>query len=218
MHTSEWSCFARRPPISMNESSSQENCKIVINWKKTYLPISFGDKSPVLVCLNKSKKAKKGRCFKCNSILCAHVQAWNQELKKSVLKNLYHKNLSKVFDEEVEAENDIGEMGSVEESEDFETLKEHATEMLHLRYRFDQDVQQKLRKLDCSQFENLTEVISIPKKGKKCVHNNPWSEEDPVENEWRRTPKYLCHPCRKKKPQNNFCFFWQWFSMIESDL
>ena len=40
------------------------------------------------------------------------------------------------------------------------------------------------QKLDCSQFENLTGLISIPKNGKKCVHNNPWSEEDPIENEW----------------------------------
>ena len=72
---------------------------------------------------NLRRQAREG-----NSIIrCAHGQSWNQELKKSVLKNLYHKNLSKVFDEEVEAENDIGEMGSVEESEDFETLKEHAT-------------------------------------------------------------------------------------------
>ena len=38
-------------------------------------------------------------------------------------KNQYHKNVSEVFDEEVEAENEIGEIRSVEESEDFETLK-----------------------------------------------------------------------------------------------
>ena len=92
--------------------------------------------------------------------------------------------MSEVFVEEVEAENEIGVMGSVEESEDFETLKEHATERFQLRYPFDQDVQRKLRKLDCSQFENLRELISIPKNGEKCVHNNPWSEEDLVENEW----------------------------------
>ena len=71
---------------SMNESSCQENCKIVIDDEKTHLAISFDGKSPALVCFNKSKKAKKGRCLKCNSIRCAHVQAWNQELKKSVLK------------------------------------------------------------------------------------------------------------------------------------
>ena len=99
-------------------------------------------------------------------------------------------------------------MGSVEESEDFETLKEHATEMLHLRYRFDQDVQQKLRKLDCSQFENLTELISIPKNGKKCVHNNPWNEEDPIENEWIYYKNAIISHTnfvnlRKKKNQNN---------------
>ena len=92
--------------------------------------------------------------------------------------------MSEVFVEEVEAENEIGEMGSEEESEDFETLKEHATERFHLRYPFDQDVQRKLRKLDCSQFENLRELISIPKNGETCVHNYPWSEEDPIENEW----------------------------------
>ena len=45
-------------------------------------------------------------------------------------------------------------------------------------------VQQKMRKLDCSQFENLRELISIPKSGEKCDHNNPWSEEDPIKNEW----------------------------------
>ena len=93
----------------MNESSCQENCKIVIDDEKTHLAISFDGKSPALVCFNKSKKAKKGRCLKCNSIRCAHVQAWNQELKKSVLKNLYHTNVPEVFDEEVEAENEIGD-------------------------------------------------------------------------------------------------------------
>ena len=87
--------------------------------------------------------------------------------------------MSEVFVEEVEAENEIGEMGSEEESEDFETLKEHATERFQLRCPFDQDVQRKLRKL-----ENLRELISIPKNGEKCVHNNPWSEEDTIENEW----------------------------------
>ena len=40
--------------------------------------------------------------------------------------------MSEVFVEEVEAENEIGEMGSEEESEDFETLKEHATERFQL--------------------------------------------------------------------------------------
>ena len=123
MHLSEWCCFARRPPISMTESSSQENCKIGIDWKKkTHLAISFYGKTPVLVCLNKSKKAKKGRCLKCNSIRCAHVQAWNQELKKSLLKNLLIKDFRHVLMVEVETENEIGEMGSEEESEDFETL------------------------------------------------------------------------------------------------
>ena len=97
----------------MNEISSQENCKIVIDDEKTHLAISFDGKSPALVCLNKSKKAKKGRCLKCNRIRCAHVQACIQELKKSVLKNLYHTNVSEVCDEEVEAVNEIAEMGSV---------------------------------------------------------------------------------------------------------
>ena len=63
-------------------------------------------------------------------------------------------------------------------------MKKHATGRFQLRHLFDQDVQQKKRKLDCSQFENLTELIGIPKHGKKCVHNNPWSEEDSIENEW----------------------------------
>ena len=44
---------------------------------------------------------------------------------------------------EVETENEIGEMGSVEESEGFETLQEHATERLQLRHPFDQDVTNK---------------------------------------------------------------------------
>ena len=109
----------------MTKSSSQEDCKIEKHI--------FDGKSPVLVCLNKSMKAKNGRCLKCNGIRCAHVQAWNQELKKSILKILYQKNVSKVFDEEVEAENEIREIGSVEESKDFETLKDHAiTERLQL--------------------------------------------------------------------------------------
>ena len=98
-------------------------------------------------------------------------------------KNLYHKNVSEVFVEEVEAENEIGVMGSVEESEDFETLKEPALERFQLRHPFDQDVRPKLWKLDSLHFQNLTELISIPKHGEMCVHNNPWSEEDPIENE-----------------------------------
>ena len=44
---------------SMTESGSQENCKIFIDDKKTYLAISFDGKSPALVCLNKAKKAKR---------------------------------------------------------------------------------------------------------------------------------------------------------------
>ena len=81
--------------------------------------------------------------MKCNSIRCAHVQAWNQELKKSLLKNLLIKDFRHVLMVEVETENEIGEMGSVEESEGFETLKEHATERLQLRHPFDQDVTNK---------------------------------------------------------------------------
>ena len=54
---------------------------------------------------NLRRQAREG-----NSIIrCAHGQSWNQELKKSVQRNLYHKNVSEVFDEEVEAENEIGD-------------------------------------------------------------------------------------------------------------
>ena len=87
-------------------------------------------------------------------------------------------------------------------------LKERATQRIQLRYPFDQDVQQKLRKLDCSQFENRTELISIPKNGEKCFHDNPWSEEDPIENEWIYYKNAIIShtnfvKLRKKKNQNN---------------
>ena len=73
---------------------------------------------------------------------CSSLESRTEEVGP---KNLYHTNVPEVFDEEVEAENEIAEMGSVEESENFETLKEHTYERLQLRYPFDQDVQQKMR-------------------------------------------------------------------------
>ena len=97
---------------------------------------------------------------------------WNQELKRDVLKDVIQ-NANVESAHHVEVNNDVENTAEVNE------IKRQS-----IRYPYDKLTQEKMRELDGMQFENLTELISKPQNGEKCIHGHQWSDEDPREKKW----------------------------------
>ena len=154
----------------IKENSSQTRCKVVVTDAKQHLAISFDGNTHGLIFANIARGAKRGRCLRCQSIRCPHIQAWNLELKKVLI------NVTKVDSEagtcDRENEGSIvlvdvnNENVNEEDFEDFleedESDVAEPTPTKKLMYPFQEDVQEKLRILDSSDLSDVTTFISFP--------------------------------------------------------
>ena len=162
--------------ISKKVDEEETNCKIVIDDYKKHLSISFDGKSHGLIFVNRAKKGNKGNCCKCKSIRCKHVQVWNKEMKREVIKD----KESDVISTEDENNRTSDEGNCNEENGPI------GSNVLYPRldYPYTLQTQEKLRKSDGSKFEDLVELVSTPEEDEKCIHKHRWSMEDPCENDW----------------------------------
>ena len=158
--------------LSNSANIDDAKCTVIVDDEKQHLAISFDGETPGLIFLNKARKAKKAFCLKCKSQRCKHIQMWNQELKRDVLKDVIQ-NANVESAHHVEVNNDVENTAEVNE------IKRQS-----IRYPYDKLTQEKMRELDGMQFENLTELISKPQNGEKCIHGHQWSDEDPREKKW----------------------------------
>ena len=199
----------------IKENSSQTRCKVVVTDAKQHLAISFDGNTHGLIFANIARGAKRGRCLRCQSIRCPHIQAWNLELKKVLI------NVTKVDSEagtcDRENEGSIGLVDVNNENvneEDFEDFLEEdesdvaePTPTKKLMYPFQEDVQEKLRILDSSDLSDVTTFISFPADDGQCSHGNLWSHDDPRSHNWIQTNKVkIAHSAYVSKKERKLYF------------
>ena len=158
----------------------ETNCKVVVDDDKKHLCISFDGETHGLIFVNRARKGNKGNCLKCKSIRCSHVQVWNKEFKKTVLKE--QDAPLKQLDTEIDIhDGDISE-DVTEDGEDDESVKIASCQRLD--YPYNKETQKQMRDADGSQFADLIELVSKPDGDEMCGHKNKWSAEDPRQNGW----------------------------------
>ena len=199
----------------IKENSSQTRCKVVVTDAKQHLAISFDGNTHGLIFANIARGAKRGRCLRCQSIRCPHIQAWNLELKKVLI------NVTKVDSEagtcDRENEGSIvlvdvnNENVNEEDFEDFleedESDVAETTPTKKLMYPFQEDVQEKLRILDSSDLSDVTTFISFPADDGQCSHGNLWSHDDPRSHNWIQTNKVkIAHSAYVAKKERKLYF------------
>ena len=158
----------------------ETNCNVVVDDDKKHLCISFDGETHGLVFVNRARKGNKGNCLKCKSIRCSHVQVWNKELKKTVLKE--QDAPLKQLDIEIDIYDGYISEDVLEDVEEDESLQIASCQRLD--YPYNKETQEQMRDADSSQFSDLIELVSKHDDDEMCHHKNKWSAEDPRQNGW----------------------------------
>ena len=137
------------------------------------------------------RNSTHGKCCDCKGGRCGHQHAWNQELSSSVLKKK-HRNEKKTVDKE----------DNVSSSEDEAEIEKEETTKPKIKFPPTEATQKVFNNYEENFYNEKIHFVDEVNEGQTCLkHNNEWSREDPITQNWCFSDKIkLAHssPVTKK--------------------
>jgi hypothetical protein len=156
----------------LNVENKSTNCTVLKNTKTLHMAACYDGISFATIVCRIGRHSTKGKCVKCKGDRCGHNNAWNKELGSAVLKKRKRK------EEESEY------MSKPEDTEDNED-EEEKVKRGQLKFPPTKATQAMFRKFATMEYNEKEHFVDEPNESLRCkTHNNLFSTEDPIINNW----------------------------------